>query len=57
MTSRLSNNRSVQEISESGKAVYVSPHLLEYGKLSDITLSVNSSLTGDNVNKSNNKTV
>ena len=57
MTSRLPNKRSVQEISESGKAVYVSPHLLEYGKLSDITLSVNTSLTGDNLNKTNNKTV
>ena len=41
---------------ESG-AVYKSPKLMEYGSLRDVTLSVSTSLTGDNVQKTNNKTI
>lgn len=38
-------------------AVYKSPKLMEYGSLRDVTLSVSTSLTGDNVQKTNNKTI
>lgn len=57
MTVHAANDASIRDNAVVSKTAYTSPLLVEYGKLSDITLQVTIAGKGDNAGKNNSKTV
>ena len=56
MNSQLFDGLAAKAFRSESRVKYDSPKLIEYGKLSEITLAVGTSLTGDNLTRQNNKT-